>query len=1085
MLLTWAVLAVLAALPGGTFPCDGPLLEPGLPLRASLSEGQTRTFALDVPVGQLARVVVTQGCTDFAVQVRTPAGEVLEFDTPNGPQGSEIVEWIAETSGRSCIQVPHVGDQPPGQLEIVLEALRPANAEDRLRVSAFRNAYETYRALDLRQVPLCRLSDCSAALARWQAVGQADWQSFFELELALAAEKEAETRERLKRAFELAKEATNPHLLHLIAAQLPAGDPRALEGFETSVRAWAAGGCRAKQLRSLHGAAKAARQLGDFERAAGFLAEAFEVARSLDDPAELAQTWMLEGVHRMAKPEPPELALAAYGEAQKQLARMTDAVRQRELENELTASRAVALYYQGNTDQALQELEALLKRLVAAKARTAGPGELGAYYTLGSLFLTFGAVDRAAIAYRQGLGLAESRKLTGWRVRFSISLATTLRQADRDQDAGELYQEAIRLADEGGPDQAAALCGLGALELKARRLEPAQIYLEQAEEIWRRRQEPERLAEVLLERARVARESGDRTGALARTEEGLRRLPGTGLSVIRAALQELQARLLADAEDLEPALHAVEAAIRFDEVLRSSVVSHDLRTHLLARRRARYELEIDLLLRLAERSPSRAAEWREKALRASEKARARSFAELLAESDLTRALQVPPDLAREYERLRGDLEAVQRQWLDRAATLPASSLEVQRLGVARDQALAAFEQTYERIREHQLRQRSHRLPPTEPPDLREIQSSLAEGDALLEYVLGDRGGAVFVVTSKGMEARRLAVGAGEVEGRQEDLQSAIEGRETRDDDEFREAASWLYQQLLAPAEAWTRDRSRLIVVPDGPLHRLNFETLLLSGGEAPEGAPLRYAVERWAISYVPSATVRMQLLRQPSKSGRQIELLALADPAPPAAPGSGVPTGSRRGRTALLLPSLAGARREVQEIGGLFGPRAKVLVGEAASEAAVQATAARARYLHFAVHNYFDEVRPSSMGLVLAPAGEGDGFLGLAEIESMHLDAELVVLSACDSARGEQKAGEGVIGLVRAFMTAGAENVAVSLWLADDEETPALMVAFYRGLLAGGSQSEALREAKLALIARSGRAGEPEVWAPFILFGAR
>jgi CHAT domain-containing protein len=145
---------------------------------------------------------------------------------------------------------------------------------------------------------------------------------------------------------------------------------------------------------------------------------------------------------------------------------------------------------------------------------------------------------------------------------------------------------------------------------------------------------------------------------------------------------------------------------------------------------------------------------------------------------------------------------------------------------------------------------------------------------------------------------------------------------------------------------------------------------------------------------------------------------------------------------------------------------------------------AAARRLHFATHASLDERHPEYSALVLAVQNDGidDGLLQMHEIFNLKLSADLAVLSACETGLGKEVTGEGLIGLTRAFFYAGVPSLVVSLWNVVDGPTPEFMLDFYKELDRRGNKAQALRSAKLAMIARGGYA-HPAYWAPFILLG--
>ncbi len=287
----------------------------------------------------------------------------------------------------------------------------------------------------------------------------------------------------------------------------------------------------------------------------------------------------------------------------------------------------------------------------------------------------------------------------------------------------------------------------------------------------------------------------------------------------------------------------------------------------------------------------------------------------------------------------------------------------------------------------------------------------------------------------------------------------------------------LYEQLIAPIHAWLPAvaGSLLTIVPHGPLFRLPFAALRDSTG--------RYLVERHALHYVTSMSVLDQTNPRVQGSGDRSALL-VADPAVD--------------RTRDGLPRLMGARAEVAAIARGLAPRTvSVLTGGAATEAAVKQAAPSARILHFATHAVVSDAGPLDSFLALTAGAGEDGRVTSAEVYEWKLDAELVVLSACRTARG-RISGDGVIGLSRAFAYAGAPSLMATVWDAPDETASILLPAFYAAWRRSGSRAGALRSAQLEIIRRL-RAGEivvrtpagsvtlqerPALWAPFVLLGA-
>jgi CHAT domain-containing protein len=262
----------------------------------------------------------------------------------------------------------------------------------------------------------------------------------------------------------------------------------------------------------------------------------------------------------------------------------------------------------------------------------------------------------------------------------------------------------------------------------------------------------------------------------------------------------------------------------------------------------------------------------------------------------------------------------------------------------------------------------------------------------------------------------------------------------------------LAEKLLGPvpAEIW-QGVERLLVIPDGVLHELPFDLL-------PFGEDGELLLDRVAIATAPSATLAALLARRPSPPTESARVLVLGDPAP-----------SPKLR-------LAGARAEAEAVGACFGDRAPPLLAEEATKAAFSRSAPEADIIHLATHGAVDQLQPLRSGLLFR-----DGLLRTYEIPRVRLAASLVVCSACESGLGRTFSGEGLLGLSRALLGAGARCVVGSLWKVDDQATRALMVDFYDRLLAGKPVAEALREAKLAIRAEH---PDPFYWSAFVPTGS-
>lgn len=285
--------------------------------------------------------------------------------------------------------------------------------------------------------------------------------------------------------------------------------------------------------------------------------------------------------------------------------------------------------------------------------------------------------------------------------------------------------------------------------------------------------------------------------------------------------------------------------------------------------------------------------------------------------------------------------------------------------------------------------------------------------------------------------------------------------------------------LVDPATALLDRRvTRVLLIPDGPLHRLPFDALRMADG--------RYVVERYAVGFAPSASLVATLRARRARSGGvpTSRLLALADPAAPVASGeprdAAVTSFLAAGEAAGGFPRLRGAAYEARLV-ARYAHSANVYVGGDATAALLKQADLRGyRVLHFATHAIVDERSVAGTALALAPGGGESGFLGAGDLAALRLDADLVVLSACRTAGGVVVTGEGIQGLTSPLLAAGARAIIATHWRIGDRGAVPLVDATYAALARGATVIDALRTAKLRAHAR----GEPpSAWASFVSIG--
>jgi len=474
----------------------------------------------------------------------------------------------------------------------------------------------------------------------------------------------------------------------------------------------------------------------------------------------------------------------------------------------------------------------------------------------------------------------------------------------------------------------------------------------------------------------------------------------------------------------------------------------------------------------------------EEAFHVVERARARELLSMLAERDLAFAKDVPSEIqnarrlnAAAYGRVEAEL----------------SKLDPIKHRNQREQLLSRLQElTSERAEiTNRLRQLSPgfaALQYPQPLDLAGARKILDAGTALLTYDVGDEETTLFVVhpvgKDPGLSVVKLAVGDQKLRRQIEAFRRFILERRTSNDSAFRAAARGLYDELVKPAEALLTSDERLLIVPDSPLYSLPFSALLRTANQ--------YLVEWKPLYTVVSATVYAELRKGRRAEQKPVELAAFGDPQ--YAGGGRVKTlafaesATRSEARGLSLAPLPFSRAEVDGIASLYPERSRKYLGADATVEQAKSLGKDIRYVHFAVHGLVDDRLPLHSALAFSSpgkttSGKENGLLEAWEIfEHIRLDADLVTLSACNSGLGQERPGEGLIGLTRAFQYAGARSVLASLWSVDDLRTMELMKQFYTGLRSGKSKDEALRLAQIHLL-HSAPSSSPFYWAAFTLSG--
>ena len=683
------------------------------------------------------------------------------------------------------------------------------------------------------------------------------------------------------------------------------------------------------------------------------------------------------------------------------------------------------------------------------------------------------------------------------------NIGTVYAELGEKQKALEYYGQALALLRAVGDRQGEAwtLHNIGAVYSALGEKQKALEYYGQALPIRRAVGDRQGEAWTLTNIGVVYAELGEKQKALEYFGQALAIFRAVGDREGEAAALGSIARIERDRGELAQARTRIEAALELIESLRAAAPGPELRATFLASKRDAYEFYIDLLVRLDEREPGRGHD--RAAFQASERSRARSLLELLTEARMDVRQGIAPELKERERAVHARIAGIQSQLLRVMSRAKPNPAEVAALEEALKRADAEREQVELEIRRKHPRYAALQYPT--PVGVASVQEVLDEQTALLEYVLTRESALLFVLTRADFRVLRLGVTPATIRERVEKLRAAIaEGPRWTVFSNYVLNARWLYQDLIQPAEKWLAGKRELIIVPDGVLHYLPFEVLLTKGELTVEPRELSYLARDYAVRYVPSASVLVELSRpEAERSKPEKTLVAYADPIygePDEASAVGKALRSMWGEL-RRLPRLPYSRQEVERIARLY-PDAEVtlfLGAEAREENVKSGEPARYRFVHFAAHGVLNEKQPQYSGIVLTvgatrsgstappePAmrqeATEDSLLQVYEIFNLKLTADVVVLSACETGLGREVRGEGMVGLTRAFLYAGAQAVVVSLWKVADPATAELMMRFYRQMKAGVGKAEALRRARLELF-REGRYVHPYYWAPFVLVG--
>jgi CHAT domain-containing protein/Flp pilus assembly protein TadD len=1031
-------------------------LAPSQIVEDRLAPGEVRDYAIFLDAGQYVSLQLDHGALPVSLSLRSPGGETLLSVAVNHPLRPERLAVVAGEAGFHRVAVEARGDEEAeGSYRLSVVELRSATELDRIRARALRTVAEAHGLKDRsdRESLLKARALLEEALAGWR--------------LTLDRREEGETLS----------------FLGSVSYRLHESD-EALRRHGEALTVYREIGFRLGEAESLNNLGTAHFAQGNLREASRHLLLAQPIQQETGDRTGGASSLNNLGSIHWAMGEPME-ALEYYRAALPLRRALKDAG------GEARTLNNIGTVYEdlGETQLAL---EAYLESLPLRRAAKDRRGEATTLTNLGLLYDRMGRYEESFDYYERALrvhradgnraGEATALRAFGGAHHSSGDSSAALPNVERAlelfRELGDRRQEALTLN----------LQGLVLVESGRAReaLSSAASSLELCREVGDRRCEAAAL-EVLSSAEEAL---GDFENAGVRRQEALALRaalldPGgearTRLAIARAARSH---------GGLDEARSQAESALELIESQRARIAFAPMRASYLSVHRDAYELLIDVLMDLHARDSSLGHD--RAALEASERGRARGLLDLLSEAALDLEEGVDPDLVASERALRrrlNVLEANRQRGLERGR----EDYERRRLEEEIEASLRELEQVQSRIRAASSRYAERSSPA--PVDLERLQKEILDEETLLlEFSLGDERSFLWAVT-RGAVRSYVLPGRDEIESRARrvyDLLNRSHQRQVRRETEL--AIADLSRVLFGPLDGF--DEDRIAVVSDGALQFVPFAAL------ETEGAPL---LTRHEVVHLPSASVLSVLRRElAARPPAEKALAVIADPvlerddprvagvaseAADGRPGNGDLLRSAEDTGLDAVVRLPYTRDEAEAILALAGEeeRLRALDFDASRKTVLSGELSRYRLVHFATHGMLNSRHPELSGLVLSlvdsNGGPVDGFLRLHDVYGLKLRADLVVLSACRTALGGEIEGEGLVGLVRGFLYAGAPRLVATLWDVRDESTAELMKRFYRGLLEKGlAPSRALREAQLDLASQE-RFRAPYYWAGFVLQG--
>jgi CHAT domain-containing protein/Tfp pilus assembly protein PilF len=1003
--------------------------------RHALKGGEKQSYLIKLTAGQFLYALVEQDGIDVAVSVFAPDGsQIAVTDSPNDEWGTEPILFIAATNGDYRVEIKSPNTKaPPGEFQIRMQALHEATPSDKEYVAAERTFEEAQKLFNQPNATAKR-----AAIAKFKESQPGLRAAGDSYRLALALQMTGLGHFQLTE-FRVAL----PYLSEAISLAQSVQDKRLEASIETVI-----GG-----VQDVIGNVIESRQ--HYERA---------IALARESKYTIAEASALNNIGKLYNDAGDfQNALDYY------LKSLPLFLPQSNQQGITLSNIGVSYMKLGEFEKSIEYLKQALVILHAGTDRNAESYTLS---NIGTAYKGAGNYDEALNYYAQARAIQQK---TG----------------NRAQEAETLDLTGVVYSTLGQPEKALEFHqqSLG-IQRAAQNIRREAVSLTNIGYVYNLEAQPEKAVEQFDKALSIFKNIGDLNNAAAALEG-------------RARAELMRGDLFASRKNIEESLSLIET-------VRARSGSQQLRASYLATREKAYEFYVDLLMQLEGKEPGKghAAE----ALKVSERSRARSFMELLNEAHVDVREGVSADLIKRERDLSQVLNAKAQREIQLTAR-KGNQHDIETL----HKEISALEDEYQQL-QVSIRKASPSyaaLTQPQPLDLKDMQQQLDSDTLLLEYSLGDDRSYLWVVAKSSLDTYELPKRS-EIQNVAKQVYDSLTARSvvkaiespsqrqqriTEADSLFQTAATQLSKMILGPAAGGFGTR-RIVVVADGILQYIPFAALSDPGSATNEALVVRHEL----ITLPSASTLAIQRRNLADRKPAPKALAVLADPVFTTSDSrfsknvqarqQPSPTTDTRllehlsnGNGELRIQRLPFTRQEADQILAVAPSQSnlKAVDFRANRSLAMSDELSKFRYVHFATHGYVDSVRPDLSAIVLSlvdqQGNSQDGFLRSHDIFNLKLPAELVVLSACETGLGKDVKGEGLVGLTRGFMYAGARRVIVSLWNVNDKATASLMGHVYAGMLkTHKTPAASLRAAQIEMLHQP-QWKSPYYWAAFVLQG--